>query len=242
MAVSPPGGERFLPRPVAPELAALDPRRTAVVVVDMQNDFCRDQGFYSRVGRDGAQLAVAIRPIQRLLDAARAAGMTVVYTRLVYDLSLPDLIGRHRLVPAAWAARERRLAPGTWGAAIVDELEPRRGELVIDKSDYSAFYGTNLEQVLRRRGVQAVILAGTTTHACVLHTAFDAFVRDFDVVVAAEAVSCWFDDLHDASLRIVELLLGHVVPLDGLVALIERQRVGAEGQHPEGPRVERPRA
>ncbi len=230
MAESRSWGERFIPRPVAPELAVLDPRSTAVLVVDMQNDFCHDAGFYSRVGRDSALLAAAIEPLARLLAVAREAGVTVVYTRLVYDPRLPDIVERHRLTPAAWSARERRLAPDTWGAAIVDALAPQPGDFVIDKSDYSAFYGTSLEQVLRRRGVQTLVLTGTTTHACVLHTAFDAFVRDFDVVVAAEAVSCWFEDLHDASLRIVELLLGHVVPVDGLVALIEQKWTGAQGQ------------
>lgn len=224
MAMSSPPGKRFVPRPPGPELEVLDPSTTAVLVIDMQNDFCHRDGYYSRIGRDGARLAAAVEPIRRLLTVARAAGMPVIYTRLVYDATLPDVTERHRLTPAGWIARERRLGPGTWGAAIIDELEPRPGDLVVDKSDYSAFYGTSLEQVLRRRGITSLVLTGTTTHACVLHTAFDAFVRDFDVLVPAEAVSCWFDDLHEASLRIVELLLGHVVPLDGLLALINQKR------------------
>lgn len=216
-------GKSCIPRTPGPELAVLDPRATAVLVIDMQNDFCHPEGFYGRRGRDSAKLGAAVQPIQRLLTAARPAGMWVIYTRLVYDPSLPGVTERHRMAPARWLTTQRRLEPGTWGAAIVDDLKPQAGDLIIDKADYSAFYGTGLEHALRRRGITSLVLTGTTTHACVLHTAFDAFVRDFDVLIPAEAVSCWFDDLHEASLRIVELLLGHVVPLDGLLTLIEQK-------------------
>lgn len=200
----------------------LDPRTTALLVVDMQNDFCHADGYYARVGRPAERINAATEPIARLLAVARDAGLTIGFTRLVYDPSLPDISERHRVMPGAWAARDRRLAPGSWGSQIVDELQPQPGEFVIDKADYSSFYGTDLEQILRRRGIRTLIITGTVTYACVLHTAFDAFVRDFDVIVAREAVSSWFDDLQAATFRIVELLLGRVLSCDEIVTLLSQ--------------------
>ncbi len=210
-------------------LARLDPRSTALIVVDMQNDFCHPDGFYHGVGRTSEPIRRAIGPIEVLLEVARRAGLVVVFTRLVHDPSQPDMPDRRRIAPGGWAARGRRLLPGSWGADIVAELAPRPGEYVVDKADYSAFYGTDLERLLRRRGVRSLVLVGTVTYACVLHTAFDAFVRDFDVVVAAEGVSCWFDELQESTLRIVELLLGRVAPVAAISAAIERGAPGADG-------------
>ncbi len=125
------------------------------------------------------------------------------------------------MLPAKWAGHAPRLVPGSWGAAIVDELAPRPGEYVVDKMEYSAFHGTSLEAILRRRGVESLILAGTVTYACVLHTAFDAFARDFDVVVAAEGVSCWAEDLREPTFRIIELLLGRVASTERILRFLE---------------------
>lgn len=206
-------------------LARLDPRATALIVVDMQNDFCHLEGYYHGIGRSSEPIRRALPPIRALLEGARQAGLVVAFTRLVHDPSQPDMPDRRRIAPGGWSARERRLLTGSWGADIVEELAPRPGEYVVDKSDYSAFYGTPLEALLRRRGVRSLILVGTVTYACVLHTAFDAFVRDFDVVIAAEGVSCWFDDLQEPTLRIVELLLGRVAPLSTLLAALEAMGV-----------------
>lgn len=203
-------------------LTRIDAHFTALIVVDMQNDFCHPDGFYDRIGRSSEPIRRAIPPIQDLLAAARRAGSVVVFTRLVYDPSQPDMPDRRRIAPGGWASRERRLVLGSWGAQIVDELAPLPGEYVMNKADYSAFYGTDLEALLRRRGIQSVVLAGTTTYACVLHTAFDAFARDFDVVVAAEGVSCWSHELQLSTFQIVELLLGRVAPVAAIVAALDR--------------------
>lgn len=229
--VAPANGQAAGREPLEAALARLDPRSTALLVVDMQNDFCHPDGFYHGIGRASEPIRRAIPPIRALLEAARRAGLVVAFTRLVYDPSQPDMPERRRIAPGAWAARGRRLPPGSWGADVVDELAPRPGEYVVDKADYSAFYGTNLEAVLRRRGIRSLILVGTVTYACVLHTAFDAFARDFDVVVAAEGVSCWFDELQEPTLRIVELLLGRVAPVAAVLAAIESGVPGAEAAH-----------
>src|SRR5262249_24235689 len=102
--------------------------------------------------------------------------------------------------------------PGTRGADVIDTIAPLRGEIVLDKAGYSAFEGTDLDLQLRARGIKTVIMAGVITYACVLATAFSAFDRDFDVVLATDAVGSWNDDLGAKTADIVDLLLGAAVP------------------------------
>jgi nicotinamidase-related amidase len=191
----------------------IDVSTTALLVVDMQNDFCDERGYYALKGLPAASTRTAIAGIARLLAAARLRAVPVLHTRLIHDPAVADVMDRHRVLPPGWIADGPRLAPGSWGAEIVSELQPRCGEPVVDRGDYSAFYETGLEAYLRRRGVRTLLLTGTTAYACVLHTAFDAFCRDLDVVVPRECVSGWRLDLADAALATVELLLGRVVAL-----------------------------
>lgn len=191
--------------------AELDPQQTALVVVDMQNDFCSEHGYYASTGFDTRQVRSVVQRLSGVIAAIRPSGVTVVYTRLVHDQAVPDVMDRHAILPSGWRATERRLAPGTWGAAIVDELRPAPDEVIFDKSGYSAFADTGLASYLRRRGVRTVVLGGTIDYACVLHTAFDAFEFDFDVLLARECTSGWDIELGAAARRIVELLLGRLI-------------------------------
>lgn len=200
---------------------SLDPASTALLVVDMQNDFCHPDGYYAHNGRPAEPIAAAIEPIAGLLTAARGAGLTPIFTRIVYTTTA-DLADGHGVRPAAWSGSGVRLQAGSWGAEIVDELKPQPDEPVVDKPAYSAFYETDLEQLLRTRGIRTVLITGTVAYACVLHTAFDAFVRGFDVVLVEDAVSSWFDDLADASRRITQLLLGRTVGSSELTGLLQR--------------------
>lgn len=197
-------------------MLTVDPATTALVIVDMQNDFCSADGYYARIGRDIAGLAAAIGPTGRLLARARANGLTVVYTRLLHDAAYGAMEERHVLRPSRWTAHGRRLIPGSWGAEIVDPLRPRAGEIVVDKPGYSAFEGTSLEQELHSRSIKTLLLAGVVTYACVLATAFSAFDRRFDVVLVSDAVGSWHDALGSGTSEIVDLLLGHAVSIDDI--------------------------
>ena len=193
---------------------SLDPASTALVIVDMQNDFCHPEGYYARVGQDVLPLKAATAPIAKLLERARDCGTTIVFTRLVHDESRGAMEERHVLRPRRWTASGKRLLPGTWGAEVIDELAPRAGELVIDKAGYSGFDDTALEGELRSRGIRTVLLTGVVTYACVLATAFSAFDRGFDVLVASDAVGSWNETLGRDTHQIVDLLMGHAVPSD----------------------------
>ena len=199
---------------------SIDSSTTAMVMVDMQNDFCHPEGFYGRaaervepLGLEPSLVTDGIPAMASLLEAARAAGLFIVHTRIERDDS-PDAVHLiHKVVAQTFGAVADApggpaLMPGTWGSEIHDALAPQEGEYVVTKRSFSAFFGTDLETALRRRGIRTVILAGTITYACVLHTAFDANVRDLDVIVASDGTASWAPDLQGPTLRIVDLILG----------------------------------
>lgn len=195
----------------------LDPATTALVLIDMQNDFCATDGFYARIGRDISGLNAVIGPIGGLLARARDQGVHVVFTRLVHDAERGPMEARHVLKPKTWTTSGERLVPGTRGAEVVDALAPRAGEIVIDKPGYSAFEGTDLADQLHARGIRTLLFTGVTTYACVLASAFAAFDHDFDVIFLTDMVASWRPDLDRAAFDVVDLLLGHSVPSDALV-------------------------
>jgi nicotinamidase-related amidase len=192
----------------------LDPTTTALVVIDMQNDFCDPGGFYARIGRDISAFAAVIAPIDAMATRARAAGMPVVFTRLVHDPVRGAMEERHALRPKRWTTTGKRLMPGSDGADVVAGLPVQDGDIVVDKSGYSAFAGTDLTAQLRARGIRTLMFCGVVTYACVLSSAFAAFDEDFDVVLLEDLSGTWDDTLGRGTGRIVDLLLGHTVPSD----------------------------
>lgn len=168
----------------------VDPRTTALVVVDMQNDFVHGDGFCARALGAAAVsgFAAVIEPIGRLLDAARRAGVHVVYTRV---LQRPD----GSLASPVWLAGTLRYGmeplhcmADTWGQEVIADLAPRPGDLVVDKTRRSAFRSTDLEAELRRRGVLSVVCVGVAGCGCVESTLRDALEADFYVVVPRDAI------------------------------------------------------
>jgi nicotinamidase-related amidase len=171
--------------------------RSALIVVDMQNDFVRPGG--TLVVPDAAQTVAAIAG---LLEKARRAGVHVVYTQDTHLEGDPE-----------WAIWPQHCRKGTWGWEIVEELAPGSGDLVVEKSRYDGFYGTQLEHFLSRvwRGDHLVIL-GTVASICVLHTAGSAGLRWFDVVTPVDCVSALTDfDMAAALRQISWLYAGKIV-------------------------------
>ncbi|MFY1638070.1 cysteine hydrolase family protein [Solwaraspora sp. WMMB335] len=167
------------------------PSRTALLVIDMQNDFVHDDGHCAKAfGRPmvtGFQGVVA--PIKRLAAAARAAAVAVLYSRVVQQ---PD----GSLASAVWLADNLRFGfeplhcmYGTWGWQIVDELAPQPGDAVFDKIRRSAFIGTQLDNMLRARDIRAIVATGIAGTGCVESTVRDAIERDYFTVVAADCIA-----------------------------------------------------
>jgi nicotinamidase-related amidase len=208
----------------APPVITVVAEKTALVVIDMQNDFCHPEGYYARAGRDISALAASVAPVRTLLDRCRRAGTTVAFTRLIHDEGRGAMEERHAIRPLRWTASGKRLLPGSWGAEVVDELRRLDGEIVVDKAGYSAFDDTRLEAELRARGVTTLILAGVVTYACVLATSFSAFDRGFDVLLATEAVGSWNAALGTGTSEIVDLLLGRSLSSDQIAIVPSRPR------------------
>lgn len=168
-------------------MTALTREATALVVVDMQNGFCHPEGSFAKLDLDVSMCHDAIAGCRALVDAARAAGVPVVYTRYVYRPDYADggvLV--QDLLPAL--AEVGSLAGGSWDAELVDELTAvRADEFVVDKARYSAFYGTGLEPILTSLGVRSLVVCGVTTNMCVETTVRDASQRDYRTWVVADA-------------------------------------------------------
>jgi nicotinamidase-related amidase len=179
----------------------LDPATTALIVVDMQNDFVSEGG--SLVVPDAA---ATIPAIAQLLERARAAALPVVFSQDTHGDGDPEF--------AIWPAHARK---GTWGWEIVEALAPRREETVLRKPRYDAFYGTPLDHLLRLWGVRTVVVCGTVANICVHYTAASAALRWYDVVIPRDAVSALDPFDLAASLRQTAFLFaGRVTTVGGL--------------------------
>jgi nicotinamidase-related amidase len=190
---------------------------TALLVVDMQNDFCSPDGVFGKRGADTAPVRAIIPATRRLLDTARRTGTRPIFLRHTHE---PDL---SNLSPARLSfyamlyggADPYHAIRGTWGHEIVGELAPKEGEIVIDKSRSSGFIATSLDLVLRSNRIETVVITGMATHACVESTARDAGFFDYYAVVVEDCVADYRDDLHRAAL----LTLGQRVTLSNSEAL-----------------------
>lgn len=179
-----------IPEPAVAPRVEVAPETTALLIVDMQNDFVDPRGALCV-----AAAAATVPAIARLRAFARTHGMPVVYTQDWHGEEDPEF--------AIWG---RHAVAGTWGAEIVPALEPGPQDLVVRKLRYDAFYDTPLEQELRRRGADTLVVAGTVSNICVLHTAGSAALRWFGLVVPVDAISALTEFDQRAALRQISFL------------------------------------
>jgi ureidoacrylate peracid hydrolase len=203
------------------------PSHTAVIVVDMQNDFGSEGGMFHRAGLDISGIRSCVAPTAKVLSLARAIGIKIVYLKMGFrpDLSdmgpedAPNRVRHLKLFrvgqPAAVPDGGRVLVQGDWGTQIVDELTPERGDTIVEKHRFSGFFETKLDAILKSWNVRHLIFTGCTTSVCVESTMRDAFFRDYLSVLLADCASEPLGDIaprsnHDATLLIVEAMLGWV--------------------------------
>ena len=179
----------------------MDSERAAVVVVDMQNGFCKPDGSLYAPGSEAV-----IDPVVDLVERARDAGARVVYTRDVHPPGQFD--GNHYYDEfERWG---EHVVEGSWEAELVDELDVREADLVVEKHTYNAFHETELDGWLTARGVDDLAVCGTLANVCVLHTAGAAGLRDYRPVLAEDAIGAIEDDHKAYALEHADWLFGEV--------------------------------
>ena len=187
-----------------------DPRRTALIVIDMQRDFVERGGFGEMLGNDVSPLRAAIEPTSRVLQSCRRAGLFVVHTREGHRPDLSDCPpskkgrGRLRVGIGDSGPMGRVLVRGERGHQIVDELRPLPGEPVIDKPGKGAFYATDLAALLDNRGIQSLVVTGVTTEVCVHTTVREANDRGYECLVLADCVASYFPEFQAAALSMIK--------------------------------------
>jgi nicotinamidase-related amidase len=195
--------------PAQPYGFALDPATTALVVIDMQRDFLEPGGFGALLGNDVSLLASALPPLRAVLAAAREAGMTIIHTREGHRPDLTDCPPSKRSRGGLETGigdpgpNGRILVRGEYGHDIVDELAPAPGEVVLDKPGKGSFYATDLELILRNRGITSLIVTGVTTEVCVHTTVREANDRGFECLVLADCCGSYFPEFHEVALRMI---------------------------------------
>ncbi|WP_254832963.1 cysteine hydrolase family protein [Haloglomus salinum] len=185
--------------------ATLDSDSAAVVVVDMQNGFCKPDGALYAPGSEAV-----IEPVVDLVERARDAGAQVVYTRDVHPPGQFD--GNHYYDEfERWG---EHVVAGSWEAELVDELDVRDDDLVVEKHTYDAFHETQLDGWLSARGVDDLAVCGTLANVCVLHTAGSAGLRDYRPVLVEDAIGAIEEDHREYALEHADWLFGEVEQQD----------------------------
>ncbi len=187
-----------------------NPQSTALLIIDMQRDFVMPGGFGEALGNDVTPLQATIAPTRRVLEAARKMGMLVIHTREGHRPDLTDCPptklarGRGKTRIGDAGPMGRILVRGSIGHDIVPELYPTAGEPVIDKPGKGAFYATDLELILRDRGIKTLIVCGVTTEVCVHTSVREANDRGYECVVLADCVGSYFPEFQQAALAMIK--------------------------------------
>jgi nicotinamidase-related amidase len=216
--------------PADPGPFSFDLATTALVIIDMQRDFCEPGGFGETLGNDVSLLREVIPPLQTVLAAARATGMTVIHTR---EGHVPDLSdcppaklnrGDPTLRIGDPGPKGRILVRGEYGHDIVDELAPLPGELVIDKPGKGSFYGTTFGAELAARGITRLVITGVTTEVCVHTTVREANDRGYECLVLSDCVGSYFPEFQRAGLAMIAAqggIFGWVAPSSAFLTSLQ---------------------
>ena len=231
-----------------PHPVGLDPAHAAVIVVDMQNDFGAVGGMFERRGLDTSGNRAAVKPTARVLEAARRAGLRIIYLKMAFQPDLSDLgaagttnrdrhlfFGVGDIVDAPDGTKGRVLIRDTWNTDIVPELASQPGDTVVYKHRFSGFFETELDALLRSFAITDLVFTGWTTSICVESTVRDAMFRDYRCLVLED---CTAEPIgeglsrsnHEASLLVIETLLGWVSNSADFIRGVERSGAGVEAQ------------
>jgi ureidoacrylate peracid hydrolase len=203
----------------------VDPKVAALLVIDMQNDFCHPQGVS---GKRGRQLTMSIEMAPRLkafIDACSSVRTAVIFIQTIHYpwTDSPSWVRRLEKDGGDSVCR-----PGTWGAQFYGGIQPREGDVVITKHRYSAFLGTDLDMILRSRGIRSLMISGVGTNVCVESSLRDGYMRDYYIILLEDCVGATNRELHEATLKNVTLHFGTVSNSNEVLELWRKQKAGSD--------------
>ena len=187
----------------------VDSRHAVLIVIDVQNDFCAEQGLMHREGADLTFVREMVPRLKRFISAAREHGMPVLFVKNVYnsknDWYLSDVFLEHMIRRRGSSYTGYRVCePDSWGGLFYGGVKPVDGEPVVIKHRFSAFQSTDLDLILRSRGIRTLILTGVATNICVESTARDGFFNDYYIVLVSDCCATYSKEEHEHTLKTID--------------------------------------
>lgn len=192
---------------------------SALLIIDMQNGFIHADGSLSRMGLDTSRTSIVIEPIQKLKKEFKAQGRPVIYIQHTHRQDKTDAGLIAKVFPPIMELGH--CLEGTWDSEIIEELKPEKDDYIVKKHRFSAFYNTQLEEVLRGLGVETLVVTGIATNICVESTVRDAFYRDYNVFVPREATASFTPEQEQGSLGNFEFAFARVISLEEMIKQIK---------------------
>lgn len=192
------------------------PSHTALIVVDMQNDFCADGGAMAKEGFDLTMVQAMAPRLASFISESRKVGLTIIYIQNIYNTE------DNRYLSDVWLEQAKRKRKGSyiqhpvcerdsWGADFYDGVKPLPKEIVVNKHRFNAFMDTDLDLILRSKGIRTLIMTGATTNVCVESTARDGFMRDYYIVLLKDCTAAYYEEAHKSALNNIEFSFGQVL-------------------------------
>ncbi|GGH82545.1 ureidoacrylate peracid hydrolase [Pullulanibacillus pueri] len=197
--------------------AHLNPEEAALILVDIQNDFCHEAGACANRGSDVTDAQAIIPQVQKLITEARKMNVPVIFIQMTLD---------ENTVSEAWKTRLSLQKPSqdplgivkkySWGTEFY-KLEPQAEDIIVEKHRYSAFIGTDLNMILQNLKRKSIIMTGVATNVCVESTARDGFMLDYNVTLVKDASACYSRELHDSTIMNIENTFGLALDTDDII-------------------------
>lgn len=185
----------------------VNPGHTAILLIDMQNDFCSRDGHFAKQGKDVSMMEKMIARLERFIEEVRKSGSLIIWTQ---NTTLSDLKSDSpawlRLKTKYGEADPHYTMEGSWGQNFVKELTPLAGEIIVKKHRPDAFVGTDLDLILRSNNIKSVIVTGVVSHGCVEATLRHAVYLDYYVIELSDCVAAHNKELHEASLKVMKTM------------------------------------
>lgn len=186
----------------------VDPKRTAVVVIDVQNDFCHPEGSMAKVGEDVSMAEQMVPRLIAFIDEARRMKVPIIYTQVIHN-PWTDSPARRKRLQSRRIDLTNHCWQGSWGADFY-KVVPRQDEPIVAKHRYDAFHNTDLDLILRSMGAQTLIMTGVATNVCVETTSREAYCRDYSVVFLEDCTATYDREDHQATLVNIKKSFGVV--------------------------------